>query len=213
MRSLHVSAQGYPVPWFVAWLSEHGAPRRRGEGTPDFRVIHAGAIETAIRSRVCWLCGEPLGAYTAFVIGPMCAVNRVSSEPGSHLDCANFAARACPFLADPKRRRRVNDLPADGVAPAGVGLARNPGVALVWSTKRFKVSEVGNGVLFDLGDPEQVFWWAEGRRATRAEVRASIDGGLPALQSMADFEGPHAAAALAEAVRRAEQWLPVEVTR
>lgn len=212
MARLPVSPAGFPVPWFVGWLDAAGTATPRGTGTPDFRAIHPGAIETAVHSRICWLCGESLGSRAAFVIGPMCSVNRVSSEPGSHLECATFAARACPFLANPKRERRTDNMPAGRVPPAGIMIPRNPGVALVWTTKRWKPFRAGAGVLFELGDPERVEWWAEGRVATRAEVLASIDGGLPSLEAAARLDGPSGLAALADAVKVAQRWLPAEVT-
>jgi hypothetical protein len=212
MRRLPVDARGYPVPWFVAWFDAAGHPCERGTGTPDFRVVMDGAPVRAYRDRVCWICGEALGAFQAFVIGPMCAVNRVSSEPGSHLECANFSARVCPFLTNPERARRTSDMPAGSHEPAGCGIARNPGVALVWSTKRAKPFSTGNGFLFELGEPAEVFWWAEGRKATRAEVQASMDSGLPALAKLAEVDGPAGVAELATCVRVAQRLLPAEAT-
>src|SRR5215467_3774641 len=88
MLALPIDGRGYPVPWFVAWI--------RGE--PDFRVIKPGGAEIAYHRNLCWLCGQRLGTYKTFVIGPMCTLNRVSAEPPSHRDCAEFAAKACPFL-------------------------------------------------------------------------------------------------------------------
>ena len=212
MAALPVNADGYPVPWFVAWLDADGNASERGKGSPDFRVIYPGAIRTAVRNRTCWLCGEALGAFTAFVIGPMCAINRVSSEPGSHLECANFAARACPFLANPNRRRRTNDLPEGHSSAAGCPIQRNPGVALVWSTRRFQVfSPDGRGLLFRLGDPERVYWWAEGREATRAEVLASVDSGYPLLLSEAQQGGADDVAVLERYRTQALTLLPAEV--
>ena len=38
-----------------------------------------------------------MGVHKAFVIGPMCAVNRViAPEPPSHRDCGTFSARVLP---------------------------------------------------------------------------------------------------------------------
>jgi hypothetical protein len=193
MTRLPVDGRGYPVPWFVSWLDESGRCVPRGQGTPDFRVVEADAVSDAIRFSLCWICGERMGAFKSFVIGPMCAVNRVSSEPPAHLECADFAARACPFLVKPHMNRRTAGLPSDVVAAAGCGLKRNPGVALVWTTKRVKVHVVradrargvGAGVLHRVGDPEHVRWYCEARPATRGEVLASIESGLPSLRELA----------------------------
>lgn len=193
--------RGYPVPWFVAWLADDGqTPTPRGTGTPDFRVLHPGALEQALERSLCWICGDqmpPKVAY-AFVVGPMCAVNRVSAEPPSHIICADWAARACPFLVRPKMKRNEASLVEDAVDPAGIALRRNPGVALVWLSKTASarqlpdMSEQGGprgGILLDIGEPVQTRWYAEGRRATRAEVLESIETGEPILRKLADEQG------------------------
>lgn len=209
MTRLPLDHRGYPVPWFVAWMNPDGSPAPRGKGTPDHRVVAGGAIETALNLKTCWLCGEPLGAFKTFVIGPMCAVNRISSEPPSHHDCADFAARACPFLTRPKQRRRTNDLPEEGSAAAGVTIERNPGVTLVWTTKSFKLKRVPGdgyaheGVLFAIGDPARVRWYREARPATREEILESIDSGYPILRGMAERGGPDDVAELAKMYARA----------
>lgn len=171
---------GRPVPWFVAWI----------DGKPDFRVIGEHNLRDALRFEQCWICGQKLGRHAAFVIGPMCAVNRVSAEPPSHRDCAEFAAKACPFLTRPSMRRRTTGLPENAEDPAGIAIRRNPGVALVWVARDWKAwSPPGGGVLFDVGNPDTVLWFAEGREATRAEVMASIDSGLPLLRAEAEKDG------------------------
>jgi hypothetical protein len=208
MKRLPVD-RGYPVPWFVAWLGSDGEPLPRGEGTPDFRVLAAGAFVEAVKLNRCWVCGQPLGAYKAFVIGPMSAVNRTSAEPPSHVDCADFAARACPFLARPHARRREL-APEIGKAP-GFHLKPNPGVALVWVTKRYAIRKSPRGPLFNVGEPEEVRWYAEGRPASREEIFASIETGLPALREIAEREGPSSVNALERDVERVLRLVPQEV--
>ena len=180
VNALPRNASGYPVPWFVAWI----------DGVPDFRVIAAGKLATAVRDNKCWICGQKLGKYRAFVIGPMCAVNRVSSEPPSHRECAIFAAKACPFLTLPKMKRREKGLPAEAIEMAGIALKRNPGVTLVWITTtdhRFPAPG-GSGFLFDVGTPLETLWFAEGREATREEVLESMASGLPDLEEIAGLD-------------------------
>lgn len=194
--------RGYPVPWFVAWVDESGSPLPRGEGEPDFRVIHPDALESAYYQSLCWICGEFRGRYAAFVAGPMCAVNRTSAEPPSHPECAGWSACACPFLVRPHARRRESGLPDGTVDPSGIALRRNPGVALVWASRDWKrwVPPTG-GYLYDIGTPEDVAWFAEGRYATNAEVAHSIETGLPALSELAGQDGPDALADLDRRVR------------
>jgi hypothetical protein len=202
MKCLPIDERGFPVPWFVAFI----------DGKPDFRIIRPGGITRALNGQTCWLCGQPLGAYRAFVIGPMCTVNRVTSEPPSHLECAHFAVQACPFMLNPSMRRSQREKPPETIGPVGIHLDRNPGAMCIWITKvgRFRPEQVGHGVLISLhGEPVRVEWWARGRLATRAEVELSISGGLPELKRMAAMDGPDAERELALLYMAAMHRLPV----
>jgi hypothetical protein len=200
--------RGYPVPWFVAWLN----------GKADFRFQRTEALAQAVRGNLCWLCGkEFLDNILAFVIGPMCAVNRTTSEPPCHLECARFSAMACPFLTMPKAQRREAAMPANTIQPAGISLRRNPGVALIYICSHYRTHKVQNrghgardGILIALPKPQRVEWYAEGRAATRAEVLESIDTGLPILRGMAEEEGPEAIEHLNRLHREAIALLPLE---
>lgn len=180
IRRRPIDARGYPIPWFVEYIN----------GKPDFRVIDGRKLVRAVKEKRCWICGERLGAYLAFTIGPMCALNRTISEPPAHRECADFSARVCPFLSLPKKTRDEEAMPADAVEAAGIGLKRNPGAVCVWITKGYALMRVANGILFRIGDPFEVHWYAHGRSATRAEVLESLDSGLPLLR--AEEEGPDA---------------------
>jgi hypothetical protein len=199
VRKLPVSPAGYPTPWFVAWF-DGVKPCESGRGTPDFRVIDSPKIKMAMNGKRCWICGEPLGVFLAFTIGPMCSINRVISEPPSHRECAVFSATACPFLSQPRMKRNASDLPVSGAnQPAGIHIDRNPGVVCVWITKTYRPFNpmVGHpGVLFRIGDPVQTLWFAKGRQATRQEVVESIHSGLPSLMEIAKSEGADAVAHL-----------------
>lgn len=202
-----VDHRGFPVPWFVQWFLDD-QPANPGEGKPDFRVADMRKLGRAIRENRCWVCGDALGKHKAFVIGPMCAINRVISEPPSHRDCAIFSATACPFLTKPRMRRNEKDIPEETVEPAGTGLKRNPGVACVWVTTNFRPFKATGGVLFSLGEPLEVLWFAEGKPATREQVLASIESGYPALLNMAIAEGADAITALERQRLRAMPLLP-----
>ena len=158
MRSLPVDDRGYVVPWFVADI----------DGKFDFRVMD--------------------GRKWTLAVGPMCGVNRVSAEPPSHKDCAEFSAKACPFLTMPKMIRREAGIPEDARLPAGVMIRRNPGVALLWHTRTYQAFEVPNGALIRMGEPFEVAWWTEGRPSTREEVEEAINSGLPLLLEACDAE-------------------------
>lgn len=202
--------RGYPVPHFVTWYDEEGNPSPRGEGTPDFRVVDPAVLAECWTRRLCWVCGRRItSSRVAFVSGPMCGVNRTSAEPPSHHECADFAAQACPFLARPHMTRREAGMPEDTALPGGEMITRNPGVALVWVTKKPGVRhDPRGGVVFYLGDPESVRWYACGRPATRQEVLDSIESGIPLLREVAEKDGPRALDLLDQMVEDFQPLLP-----
>lgn len=207
IRALLISPKGFPVPFFVQWVDD-GKPVACGQGTPDFRVMDTEKFRVAMRKPICWICGQPMGVHRVFTIGPMCSINRIISEPPSHRECAEFAVKACPFLANPRMRRNEKNLPEHGEVP-GFHLDRNPGATCLWETSAYKPFRPFNGgVLFKLGDPTRVDWWALGQPATRAQVIASINGGYPELERMAKMEGATAISDLARARERALAYLP-----
>lgn len=172
--------RGFPVPFFVAWI----------DGKPDFRLVDPVRRLACIKQRLCWVCGNPLGKLGTFVIGPMCSLNKVSAEPPSHHSCAVYSAKNCPFLTNPNMVRREDETTEQYAGNvAGIAILRNPGVTLLWTTRRFSMFRDGNGgVLFDVGEPVSLAWYAQGRQATRAEVEESIRTGLPILEEMARQE-------------------------
>jgi hypothetical protein len=201
IKHLPVDGRGFPVPWFVAIIND----------VPDHRVVEAPKFGPALREKRCWICGTTLGKHLAFLLGPMCVVTRTVSEPPAHRDCAEYALQACPFLTRPYARRREGGLPEEGTWTEG-GLKRNPGATALWMTRRFKPWQGPDGsILFTVGDPAEVTWWAEGRAATRAEVLHSLETGLPVLLEAAEVNGETAKRELALRLQRAMQYLPKEV--
>jgi hypothetical protein len=166
MQRLEVDKRGYPVPWFVQWIMDE----------PDFRVVSPRKFQMAVRFGYCWICGERLGARKTFVMGTLNILNRVTSEPACHIDCARFAAVACPFLAIPQAQYRE---PPQGATKLAEVTGRNPGVVALWTTKTFKMVPAGEGKkLIVVSEPVAVEWFAEGKHASRAQVRESLDEGL-----------------------------------
>lgn len=182
MRRLPIDRRGYPVPFFVAMVN----------GEPDHRVIDPRAMKACLEHRRCWICGNVLGSFLSFTVGPMCGINCVSAEPPAHRECARYAARTCPFLSRPHAKRREAGLPEELREPAGVFIMRNPGVTLIWTTRSYRPfrapwvqSGSEGGVLFDMGPAETMEWYAEGRAATLEEIEAAISAGLPTLIEVA----------------------------
>lgn len=193
---------GRIVPWFVAYLDN---------GEPDHRLAGPDRFRDAVRLNLCILCGEGLGSYKAFCIGPMCTINRVTAEPPAHKDCAEYAPKACPFLLNPNMRRR-DKLPENTVPPDGIMCPRNPGISVVWTTRRW--TKKPGYQLFDLGEPTEVTWWREGRPATYGEALDSLLSGLDVLKTEAanDADPERAQASLQQQYERAVNYLPGNAT-
>lgn len=199
MKSLKMDPErDIPVPWFVDWL----------DGKPEFRAMDRTKFIAAVRQKLCWVCGQKMGVYACFVAGPMCGINRTSSEPPSHLECGRWSAINCPFLNNPRMVRREDELMnnASMIADSpGMAITRNPGVTMLWITREYQMFK--DAPLFMMGKPESIEWYAEGRGATRAEVEQSIEDGLPALEAAArSQEG--GVIALERAIKRFEPLLP-----
>ncbi|MEY9184740.1 hypothetical protein ABIG06_006288 [Bradyrhizobium sp. USDA 326] len=197
MRRLPIDDRGFPIPKFVPYVN----------GKPEFRGMDGEHLRTCVRLKRCWLCGAPLGVNMTFVIGPMCMVNRNSAEPPCHR--ATYAAQACPFLSQPRMRRNEKDLPEDTTV-AGIAIKRNPGVTLLWTTKSYRVINTKTGPLFTIGEPVEVQFFCESRKATRDEIMLSIETGLPILREMARKDGPEAQAELEDMIKRAMVHVPAE---
>jgi hypothetical protein len=191
--------RGYPIPWFVAVI----------DGKPDFKLADEEKLHIAIKKRVCWICGQPLGKHLAFVVGPISSINRASGEPPCHHDCAEYAVKACPFMVLPKMIYDNNNPNLDLAKPHDAAvMPHNPGVACIWTTTKYQLNIKREGIIFILGDPDQVEWYAQGRYATRQEVIDGLNKGLPVLGALAEKEGPKSVQQLAEAIQRTAVLLP-----
>jgi hypothetical protein len=198
MSALLIDERGYPVPWFVDWL----------DGKPEFRAMDPRKLIKAIHEKLCWVCGEKMGVHMVFVAGPMCGINRTTAEPPCHTDCAVWSAINCPFLSNPRMVRREDDLSQEiRESAAGIAIKRNPGVTMLWHTRSYEVWETGNGILITMGEPEEVQWYASGRRATREEVVESIESGIHNLENIAAKE-KGATEVLLRQRTRFERYLP-----
>jgi len=214
MHGLVRDERGYIVPRFVAFLQDRKlAPYGSLGATPDFRAIDTKFMIRAVKGNLCWLCGQSLGRYHIFVIGPMCMVNRITSEPGCHFACAEYAVKVCPFMINPRTRRNEKPTAADHVKvdPAGIHNDRNPGAYVLWGqvgpAKPFEVKVGSGGVLFKLANkPDSVQWWTQGRKANRDEALAALDAGVEELGKLDNDVAARRDLMLAAA--EAKQFLP-----
>ena len=195
---------GRPVPWFVAWI----------DGVPDFRVVGQGKVADAIRFGKCFICGDELGRWQTFPVGPLCTINRTAPEPPCHKDCALYAVQVCPFLVRPGKGRRTGGLPEGhqlATHAPGVTLEHNPGVTALWTTRSHQPFDDGSGgVLFRMGDATEVTWYAEGQPATRPAVLEALEAERETLRTLiaAAPEAPEEMAAMEAGFREALRWAP-----
>ena len=185
--------RGYPVPRFIQWMQDGNPASRMALGAkPDFRYADHQFRQEAFKRGLCWVCGDVMGRHRVFAIGPMCVVNRVTMEPACHRECAEFSAKACPFLVNPREKRNEKNLDPTAGAPGEV-IRRNPGCVCLYETREARPFNVkGGGWLIRLGKPDRIDWWAKGRQATREEVCESIASGYPLLYDIAVKEGQDA---------------------
>ena len=196
---LPLDRRGIPVPWFVSWR----------DGTPYFPVIDREKLKTAWAEELCWVCGEKLGSYRGWVMGPMSVIEGATPEPPSHHECAAFSACHCPHLSTPAAKYNETADPMPGHAPQ-VNISRiRSGVVAIWITKGRGAAPfaAGSGTLFKLNPPSRIEWYARGRPANRAEVQDAIALVSPVLRDAAEAEHRRA-----EFERRLE-WLEAELKK
>jgi hypothetical protein len=198
IAALPCDPRGFPVPWFVAWR----------DGVPHFPVIDAEKLTAAWTEERCWVCGDRLGAYRSWIVGPMSAIEGATPEPPSHAECATFSVTSCPHLASADARFSERHGEAEGyAAQPNLAKVRSAATAL-WVTKGRGATPflAGAGVLFRLHEPARVEWYAHSRLATGTEVRSAIDQGLPLLRRTAQAE--RRSEALEARLKWLETWTP-----
>lgn len=146
MRLRPVDRRGYPIP-YTAFID--------GDGKPDFTLIDPVRVLECAEHRVCGLCGEKIGYRIAFVGGPLTVRNRVSNDPGMHVDCGHFATMACPHLALEGTRYARH---TQGYRTVGQVLSKSPITAMA-ITRSFKYTEQK---LFKFATPIEIRYYPFG---------------------------------------------------
>ena len=182
IRFLPINEKGFYVPWFSHWEGDK----------PIVQIADMRKMRLAIRKKLCWICGHPLGSYGAFVVGSMCVVSRVCSEPPNHRDCALFAVRACPYITKPLSKRTGHKTGLPLKDEPEFAFTGNPKLWLVYSTRSWSPHTSGESTFFRFGEPDWYEFFHEGRKATREEIDEGFAEAQPRLQQEAEQKGPQA---------------------
>ena len=189
---------GYIVPFFVAWyVGDHQVNENEPGARPSFPTTDFGRMNTCRKFNRCWICGQKMGAFKAFVFGPASAIAGASYEPPSHRDCARYAVQACPFLTDEnakhvlERNENYKLKQGEGVLPEVSPY--NPGLAVIYIVRnyQFRMQDRARGIgVFELpSKPESIEFWREGHKATLADVANGIQKAI-AANGMMDNSNP-----------------------
>jgi len=173
----------------MSLLLQRGTPalpvRLRGLPSTSLPAAETGLLDLAgcHYYKRCFICGESLGQYKAFVLRPAAAVTRLCVVPPAHQDCAKFKA-------------------------ANLAARPDAGVVMVWVTRDYGLVPNDDIIQVRIGDAEQVFWYRADGCATRDEVRASFEDLLPELYDRAHAVGERAVLELDTMVARATHLFP-----
>ncbi|WP_443750333.1 hypothetical protein [Asticcacaulis solisilvae] len=199
MRTLPLDERGIPVPWFVDWPG----------GKPDFRIVDGRKLIDGWKQDLCWICGQRLFAFRAWIIGPVSLINRCTAEPPAHPECARTALTHCPFLSNPEMKRNKAALP---VRQSGGGelVEHNSGLSCAWITKGRggEMINPGNGLMFRIFEPHTVEWFRNGTRAGAEDVHAGFEDAARRLRDSDRRHGPAALHNLEGRISACARWLP-----
>lgn len=160
IAALPVDKRGLPIPFFVQWY--RGSFRTSaGNGEPDHRLADPDKKVRCAERKLCWICGEPLGYWIAFVGSKQSIDQRLFGDGAMHVECAEFSMRACPHLSHPQAKRRDND--ERKTTAVGKREMHNPGTFGMYVTRSFDTQYSDGDILFKPAPPKKVRWFQEGQ--------------------------------------------------
>lgn len=82
--------RGFPIPYTTMVGSD---------GVPNFKVTDIVAWEHCVAGHLCALCTEPLDYWCWYLGSIEHYQNENVFDLGMHRECAEYAARVCPYIA------------------------------------------------------------------------------------------------------------------
>ncbi|GCD54043.1 hypothetical protein NBRC3188_2740 [Acetobacter pasteurianus NBRC 3188] len=84
MLNLRRLNSGLPIPKFATWE----------EDKPNLTVMNRDFFGTALRNKLCWICGQKMGRFASFVGGPKSTASKCFVDPPQPL-VTHQPERAC----------------------------------------------------------------------------------------------------------------------
>lgn len=157
MKHLPLDSRGYPIPYFGAT-----AP----DGTPDFRVVDPDRWVECVTGRKCGITGLPLGYEMAFVGWPNSILGRTFTDAPMIPEAAEYALKACPFLAAPK----FGYAAMSSVEKQGGAVRVNPEMSTtrpevfgMGITRSYLILHHGNSFVLKAAQFRRISYWKHGR--------------------------------------------------
>lgn len=153
-RMRHLPAyKGLPIP-YVQFVAADG---------PDFKAIDHGRVFEVLTDRLCGVCGQSLAESFAVIGGEKSIASRTFTDPPMHKECAQYAARACPYLNGEKRSYSKADFKGEGpVVECELidkeGVPKRMGILYAKSFTYFTIPDKGPMLYVRVADVLNVDW-------------------------------------------------------
>ena len=186
IAALPRNERGYPMPFFTpdpATLDE--ASRHKAIAIADHKKV-----VLCWKQNLCWVCGkkmwhrEPMqaGGYSwavderAFLGGPKAFENRAYTDLPMHEACAEYSAKVCPMLTNPRHHySKLKDMPEGTRAAAGM-IMRHPVVIVMPIASGYEVVQVGRDLFFRPEGVLRVRYFHLGSEVTSSQAEEILKG-------------------------------------
>lgn len=181
MQHLPLDARGYPIPTIVY---------RDGDGKPHFTVNEESLRQHVIRMDECSICGGKLLRGRWYVGGFRSAFHPHGAylDPAMHAECAEYALKVCPYLANPSYTKRIEarTVKKDDPTPLVIDPTMDPKrpelfVAIMTTGQRYNRHENpvlaarnAIGTIVPKRPYVQVQYWVQGKHIPFHEAQAII---------------------------------------
>lgn len=132
-------------------------------GVPDFTVLDSKEWLRLVTEHACHMCGERLEWWCFFIGGDRSIHNRMFQDGAMHRECAEYALRVCPFLA---QGRSYTDRPARTTQGRGDSpisdTTNNPGRFGLYRTRGYRLRAIGESLAIEAQPAAEVQWWRDG---------------------------------------------------